>query len=103
VLFRSVGFRSGLVTAEGRIGIDPPTGFVTAPAVVANAQYDKELFLRKLAELGVVDNVVGMVFGELDDRFTLGDLNAAVGRAARSPRLPLPVGWAGSHWRGWRG
>jgi predicted GH43/DUF377 family glycosyl hydrolase len=82
----SVGFRSGLVNADGRIGIDPPTGFVTAPAVVASAQYDKELFLRKLTELGVVDNVVAVVFGELDDRFTLGDLNAAVGRAARRHR-----------------
>ena len=82
----SVGFRSGIVNADGRIGIDPPTGFVTAPAVVANAQYDKELFLRKLVELGVVDNILGVVFGELDDRFTLGDLAAAVGRAARRHR-----------------
>jgi predicted GH43/DUF377 family glycosyl hydrolase len=82
----SVGFRSGIVGADGQIGIDPPTGFVTAPAVVANAQYDKELFLRKLAELGVIDNVMGGVFGELDDRFTLGDLAAAVGRAARRHR-----------------
>ena len=82
----SVGFRSGIVNADGRIGIDPPTGFVTAPAVVANAQYDKDLFLRKLIELGVVDNILGVVFGELDDRFTLGELAAAVGRAARRHR-----------------
>ena len=26
-----VGFRSGIVTADGRVGIDPPTGFVTGP------------------------------------------------------------------------
>ena len=82
----SVGFRSGIVNADGRIGIDPPTGFVTAPAAVANAQYDKELFLRKLLELGVVDHMVGGVFGELEDRFTLGELTAAVGRSARLHR-----------------
>jgi len=79
----SVGFRSGVVAADGRIGLDPPTGFVTAPAVVANARYEKELFIRKLAELGVVDHLVDVVFGGLEDAFTIGDLAAAVGRAGR--------------------
>ncbi len=82
----SVGFRSGTVDAEGRISLDPPTGFVTAPAVVANAEYDKELFLAKLAELGIVDGVVELVFSGLDDRFTLGQLETAVARTARRQR-----------------
>jgi predicted GH43/DUF377 family glycosyl hydrolase len=82
----SVGFRSGVVDADGRISLDPPTGFVTAPAVVANAEYEKELFLGKLAELGIVDGVVDLVFSGLDDRFTLGQLEAAVMRTARRQR-----------------
>jgi predicted GH43/DUF377 family glycosyl hydrolase len=82
----SVGFRSGTVDAAGVVAIDPPTGFVTAPAVVANARYDKELFLRKLVELGVIDHLIDMVFGGLDDRFTLGDLMAAVARTGRRHR-----------------
>jgi len=82
----SVGFRSGMVNAEGAVVIDPPTGFVTAPAVVANARYEKDLFLRKLAELGVIDHLVDVVFGGLDDRFTLGDLSAAVARTGRRHR-----------------
>ncbi len=82
----SVGFRSGVITADGRIGLDPPTGFVTAPAVGANARYEKELFLRKLAELGIVDGIVDAVFGGLDDGFTMGELTAAVTRVGRSHR-----------------
>jgi predicted GH43/DUF377 family glycosyl hydrolase len=82
----SVGFRSGVVAADGRISLDPPSGFVTAPAVVANARYEKDLFLRKLAELGIVNGLVDVVFGGLDDEFTIGDLGAAVSRAARSHR-----------------
>lgn len=82
----SVGFRSGLVDADGRISLDSPTGYVTAPAVVANAQYDKDLFLRKLSELGIVDSVVEAVFGGLEDRFTLGELARAVARVARQQR-----------------
>ena len=82
----SVGFRSGVVDAEGRISLDPPTGYVTAPTVVANARYEKELFLAKLAELGIVDHIVGTVFGGLDDPFTLGDLERAIGRLARQHR-----------------
>jgi len=82
----SVGFRSGLVGPEGLVGLDPPTGFVTSPLVVANSRYQKELFLQKLAELGVVDHLVEVVFGGLDETFTLGELSVAVARTARGQR-----------------
>jgi predicted GH43/DUF377 family glycosyl hydrolase len=74
----SVGFRTGTVDAAGTITIAAPTGFVTAPRVIANATYDKGLFLRKLAELGVIDGFVDPVFDALDDQFTLGHLDAAL-------------------------
>ncbi len=74
----SVGFRTGTVDAAGSITLSPPTGFVTAPRVVANATYDKGLFLQKLAELGVTDGFVDPVFEVLGERFTLGQLEAAL-------------------------
>ena len=49
----SLCFRSGVVDAEGQITIDKPTGFVTLPQVVPNAEYDKALFRRKLGEMGI--------------------------------------------------
>jgi hypothetical protein len=79
----SVGFRTGTVDASGTIAITAPTGFVTAPRVVANATYEKGLFLRKLAELGVIDGFVDPVFDALEDRFTLGRLEATLEEAAK--------------------
>jgi predicted GH43/DUF377 family glycosyl hydrolase len=82
----SVGFRAGTVDAAGTIALVEPTGFVTAPRVVANATYDKPLFLKKLAELGIVDGLVDFVFDVLDDQFTLGALEAALAQATRQQR-----------------
>ena len=82
----SVGFRSGTIDARGAISIAAPTGYVTAPRVVANACYDKPLFLRKLAELGVVDGFIDPLFSALDDRFTLRDLEAALVITSRQQR-----------------
>jgi predicted GH43/DUF377 family glycosyl hydrolase len=82
----SVGFRSGTIDAAGHVTLAAPTGFVTAPRVVANATYDKPLFLRKLAELGIVDGLVDLSAAGLADHFTLGDLEAALVRASREQR-----------------
>ena len=82
----SVGFRSGCVDAEGRITLAPPTGFVTTPHVVASATYEKGLFLRKLLELGVAGSFVELVFDELGEHFTLGQLEASIAAAGRQAR-----------------
>ena len=82
----SVGFRTGVIDAAGRIALAPASSFVTAPTVVANARYDKPLFLRKLFELGIVDALVDPVFAVLDERFTLGELEASLGHVARQQR-----------------
>ena len=82
----SVGFRTGTVDAAGHVALAAPTGFVTAPRVVANATYEKPLFLRKLAELGIVDGLADPVFAGLADRFTLAELETALTRASRQQR-----------------
>jgi predicted GH43/DUF377 family glycosyl hydrolase len=78
----SITFRSGIVDAEGQIHIDTPTRFVTSPEAVANAQYDKTLFERKLVELGLGNGLAELVFGRLGKSFTLDELQLAV-RAVR--------------------
>jgi predicted GH43/DUF377 family glycosyl hydrolase len=82
----SVGFRAGTVDLQGHISLTPPTGFVTPPRAVATSRYEKPLFLRKLAELGVFGPLVALVFDTLADGFTLAELEAAVGRTARQQR-----------------
>ena len=87
----SVGFRTGTIDAGGTIALTAATGFVTAPRAVADSRYEKPLFLRKLAELGIVDGLVDLVFDGLADHFTLGDLEAALGQASRQQRLRRKV------------
>jgi predicted GH43/DUF377 family glycosyl hydrolase len=82
----SVGFRAGTVDLQGHISLTPPTGFVTPPRAVATSRYEKPLFLRKLAELGVFGPLVTLVFDTLADGFTLAELETAVGRTARQQR-----------------
>jgi predicted GH43/DUF377 family glycosyl hydrolase len=82
----SVGFRSGTVDRGGAIAIARPTGFVTAPRAVASSRYDKPLFLRKLAELGVSDGFVDLAFAEIGEQFTLRDLEAALTQTSRRQR-----------------
>ena len=82
----SLCFRSGTVDAGGAIAIDKPTGFVTAPNVAPNFQYDKALFLRKLVELGISNGFVELVFGALEDQFTMADLETSVKFVLRQHR-----------------
>ncbi len=82
----SITFRGGTVDAECRIRMDEPTRFVTAPELVPNTLYDKKLFLRKLAELGVDGPNSGQILGSLGDQFTLEELQLAIGRALHQSR-----------------
>ena len=83
----SVGFRSGTIDAEGTITLVSPTGYVTAPRAVASAAYDKPLFLRKLAELGIVDGLTDPLFAGLGEQFTLHDLDKALSITSRQQRI----------------
>jgi predicted GH43/DUF377 family glycosyl hydrolase len=82
----SVGFRCGTIDAGGVIALAKPTGFVTAPHVVATSLYEKSLFQKKLAELGVCDAFVDLVLETIGDHFTLGDLEAALATTGRQHR-----------------
>jgi predicted GH43/DUF377 family glycosyl hydrolase len=82
----SITFRSGVVDADCRIRMDEPTRFVTAPEQVPNALYEKDLFYRKLLELGVDSPFVGKVMATLSDQFTLDQLELAITSAINQSR-----------------
>jgi predicted GH43/DUF377 family glycosyl hydrolase len=82
----SLCFRSGVIDAQGQIAIDKPTGFVTLPQVVPNAEYDKTLFQRKLGEMGIDGGFVESALSRLDDIFTLDQLERSVQETLRQHR-----------------
>ncbi len=82
----SITFRSGVIDVENQIHMDEPTRFVEAPAVVPNALYDKNLFYRKLTELGVNGPLTGQVLSALGDQFTLVELENTIKNVSRNNR-----------------
>ena len=82
----SLCFRGGVIDAEGQITVDNPTGFVTLPQVVPNAEYDKALFHRKLGEMGIDGGFVESALGKIEDLFTLDQLERAVQDTLRQHR-----------------
>ncbi len=70
----SITFRSGIVNSNGDISIDSPTRFVTYADIIPDSFYQKNLFERKLKELGLLNDFSKKVLTELDEQFTLNDL-----------------------------
>jgi predicted GH43/DUF377 family glycosyl hydrolase len=82
----SITFRSGVIDSDHNIRMDEPTRFVAAPDIVPNALYDKDLFFRKLVELGVNGPLTEQVVLALADQFTLKDLELALKSVLRQNR-----------------
>jgi predicted GH43/DUF377 family glycosyl hydrolase len=74
----SITFRTGMIDAAGKISIDTPTRYVTAPEHILQPTYDKVIFWRKLEELGVADNVADIILSKLNEQFTVEEMNQEI-------------------------
>ncbi len=74
----SITFRSGSIFSDGRVELDTPDRCVTEPKLIPSAEYERELFLRKLLELGVDGTFCRSVLDALGEKFTLGELTTVV-------------------------
>jgi len=72
----SITFRTGIIHADMRIEVLPPTGFLTEPRQIPNPVYEKALFGRKLSELGLAGEFTRRLMHKLGDRFALDELRA---------------------------
>jgi hypothetical protein len=61
----SITFRTGVIHPDGRIEVCKPTGFLTEPRQIPNAVYEKGLFARKLAELGLTGEFAFRVMNKI--------------------------------------
>jgi predicted GH43/DUF377 family glycosyl hydrolase len=71
----SIVFRTGIIDADYRIQVEPPSGFLSEPRHIPNIQYVKALFERKLLELRLTNKLTGRVMNKLGETFTLEELN----------------------------
>jgi predicted GH43/DUF377 family glycosyl hydrolase len=74
----SVTFRTGVIHPDHRIEVFAPTGFLTEPRQIPNPVYEKELFGRKLSELGLTGEFTRRVMSRLGSSFALADLRASL-------------------------
>jgi predicted GH43/DUF377 family glycosyl hydrolase len=70
----SLGFRTGVVGSDNNIVMDPPGTYGQVGERVPDAYFERELFKRKLSELGAYVHIVDEVLGGIAERFTLADL-----------------------------
>jgi predicted GH43/DUF377 family glycosyl hydrolase len=82
----SITFRSGVVDAQNQIRLDEPTRFVTAPELVPNTLYEKNLFSRKLVELGIDSPFSEQVLETLSDQFSTEEMERAIDRLLHQNR-----------------
>ena len=75
----SITFRSGDIAPDGSVTIDPVSRFVQQPRPVT-ATYDKELFRRKLHELGVDRSLVQRVLDGIPPEFGMDHLVTQIRR-----------------------
>jgi predicted GH43/DUF377 family glycosyl hydrolase len=74
----SITFRTGILHANHRIEVPSPAGFLTEPRQVPNPRYEKGLFTRKLAELGLIRELTRRVMHKLGNSFTLDELRSSL-------------------------
>jgi len=74
----SIVFRNGIIDRDNNLSFLPAGTFVDVPELIKRHVYEKTVFLRKLEEMRVVKDVVGMVMDRLDERFVYGELLAAI-------------------------
>ncbi|MDP9493826.1 MAG: glycoside hydrolase family 130 protein [Actinomycetota bacterium] len=75
----AIEFRSGVIDAEANITIDDLSRFTTTGSR-RSAQYHKHLFRAKLEEMGVLNEIAGLILDPLPERFSLDEINAALAR-----------------------
>ncbi len=74
----SISFRTGIVDAHRQVTVDPPAKLLTEPALVDNPSYQKDLFCRKLAEMGLACGLTEGVMNRLGESFTLDNLRESI-------------------------
>ena len=74
----SITFRTGVIHPNNEIEIDAPQGFLTEARQVPNSTFQKDLFRRKLDELGLKCEFSQRVTDRLNPSFEIDELNSCI-------------------------
>jgi predicted GH43/DUF377 family glycosyl hydrolase len=90
----SITFRTGVLSADDAITINPPTRFVSEPVSVfdADTDYDRTRFSLQLAERGFAGEFTRRTMRAVGERFTLDQLRSAIALTQNQLGLAEPNG-----------
>jgi predicted GH43/DUF377 family glycosyl hydrolase len=96
----SIVFRTGVITREHEIQIDPCGRLARTIRVVPDKQYDKALFRRKLKDIDVYEGTTNLVLDRLGDFFTSAQLERAIAETkdASPDKLQLEPSFQDIRW-----
>jgi predicted GH43/DUF377 family glycosyl hydrolase len=95
-----VMFRTGIITADHNIHMDPPGRFARRVRISPDRRYDKGLFHRKLRDMAIDETAAQLVLDRLPDHFTFQELDQALTatQAAEPERFRSPETREGMLW-----
>ena len=83
----SIVFRSGIIDKKNNLNFAEPGTLVDIPEIVKRYVYNKKIFLKKLDEMHIHKDVIGMVMDRLGDTFLYGELQASIAETLKNIEL----------------
>src|SRR5271155_1552871 len=74
----SITFRTGTIDGRGKIRVDAPSRYVTAPDHIPPTSYHKDIFWHQLQEMGLVDSIAETILKTVHDNFTVDELSREI-------------------------
>ena len=83
----SIVFRRGVIDKKNNLKFQTPGKLVDVPEVIKRYVYKKSVFLRKLDEMKIHKDIVGMVMDRLKDTFIYGELKRSIEETIKSVKM----------------
>jgi predicted GH43/DUF377 family glycosyl hydrolase len=85
----SIVFRTGTITTDLQVNMDPPPSRLSRARAAPDHFYERDLFARKLGEIGIHGQIIAHVMQNVPERFTSRELSSAV-EQARQMTMDIP-------------
>jgi hypothetical protein len=82
----SIVFRSGVLDRENTFLFDPISDFVETPDLQLDPDYKRNVFQRKLKEMGASNEITDYVLNQLPEDFTYNELIEIIGDLRKKPQ-----------------